>query len=132
VNNLKSFSSSNYLIILANVRVNLFRLDSPFLQKLSHAQRVGSFWFYSHALNASLWRKKISSPPILFSSLMTFSSGVQFQLLAPPFSVSFAVSAVFLATCAYTPSSLLILSKANPRKPTKLELAPDPNFEISI
>jgi hypothetical protein len=77
-------------------------------------------------------KKKDFFPPVLFSSLMTFSSGVQFQLLAPPLSVGFAVSAVLLATCAYTPSSLLILSKASPRKPTKLELAPDPNFEISI
>ncbi len=62
---------------------------------------------------------------------MTFSSGVQFQLLAPPLSVSFAVSAVSNNLRLHTlPATNLI--KASPRKPTKLELAPDPNFEISI
>ncbi len=90
---------------------------------------MDSFQFYSHALNASC--EENFTPFALFGSLMTFSSDVWSQPLAPPFLVSFAVSAV-LATCAYTLSSLLILSKANPRKPPKLELAPDPNFEISI
>jgi len=87
---LASFSS-NYLIILITIKVN-FSTWFTFLQKLSHAHSVGSFWFYSHALNA---RCEENFTPSFFGSLMIFSSGVCFQLLAPPLLVSFAMSAVF-------------------------------------
>jgi hypothetical protein len=61
------------------MKVN-FSTQFTFPQKLSHAQSVGSFWFYSHALNARCEEK--TSPPRFFGSLMIFSSGVWFQLLS--------------------------------------------------